>query len=255
MKIPKDIIGKIAILKFKKNTKKSEKIKQAKKILKQKNICTVVEKADKTKGRLRTIRTKFLAGEKTKQTIHKENNCRFKLNTETCYFSPRLSNERKQIASKVKKSDKVLVMFSGINPFGIVIAKLSKAEVVSIELGRECNKYAKINSEINKVQDKITLLQGDVKKIIPKLSKKFSIIVMPRPNLKETFLKQGFQAAKKNTKIYYYCFGKKQDLDKNLKEIKNTAKKHKKKIKILKTKKAGEIAPYEFRWRIDFVIL
>ena len=39
------------------------------------------------------------------------------------------------------------------------------------------------------------------------------------------------------------------------KKIKDEAKKAKKKIKILKIKQAGEIAPYKIRIRVDFEIL
>ena len=40
-----------------------------------------------------------------------------------------------------------------------------------------------------------------------------------------------------------------------LETIKEEAKKSKKPIKIIKVKKAGEIAPYKFRFRIDFRVL
>lgn len=249
-----DAIGDIAIVKFGRKTEKSEKLREAKRLLKRKNINTILEKIEKVKGRLRTIKTKFILGERKKETIHKENNCYFKLNVETCYFSPRLSEERKQIAKTVKRSDRVLVMFAGVNPYGIVIAKLSGAKVTAVELGRQCCGYARENSKLNKVEDKIKLLQGDVKKKVNKKLGKFDVIVMPRPNLRESFLKEAFRASKKGTRIFYYCFGKQKELNKNLEGIYKQAKKAKKKIKILKVKKSGEIAPYTYRYRVDFVV-
>jgi hypothetical protein len=43
---------------------------------------------------------------------------------------------RKNVASFVKKGERVLVMFAGVAPFPIVIAKHSKAkEIYSVELG------------------------------------------------------------------------------------------------------------------------
>src|SRR3989338_6439543 len=202
-----DILGNIAIMKFDKKTSKKQKLREVKKLLKRKDVKTVLEKADKVSGRLRTIKTRFIAGMNTKEAVYNENGCKFRLNVETCYFSPRWAEERKQIASRIRKKDKVLVMFSGVNPFGIIIAKKTGAEVVSVELGRECCKYAKENSKINKLIGRIQVIQGDVKsKITGKLGK-FDVIVMPRPNLKETFLKQAFLVSKKGTMIYYYCFG------------------------------------------------
>ena len=252
-----DIIGSIAIVKFKRDAKKSEKLKIAKQLLKRQNIKTILEKSDRVKGRLRTFKTKFLCGEKTKETIHKENNCKFKMNVETCYFSPRLAEERKQVAEKIKKQDKVLVMFSGVAPFPIVISKLSKArEIVAIELSRECNKYAHENLKLNKAYN-IELMQGDVKKVIKNWKKKlgkFSVIVMPRPNLKETFLKEAFSVSKKGTIIYYYGFCEEDKLNKMLEEIYKESKKARKKIKVLKIKKAGDIAPYKYRYRIEMKV-
>ncbi len=255
-----DVIGSIAIFKFPEEIKKKEKLKQSKKLLKnRKNIKTVLEKSEKVKGKLRTIKTKYLAGEKTLETVHKENNCFFKLNVETCYFSPRLSEERKQVAQKIKKNDRVLVLFSGVAPFPIVIEKISSPrEITAVEMGRQCHKYAKENIKINKMQNKIKLIQGDVKKQIPKLkkkNKKFEVVVMPRPNLKDTFLKEAFQVCKKGTRIFYYCFGRQEDLKQELREIKEQGKQEGKRIRILKKEKAGNIAPYKYRYRIEFKIV
>ena len=77
---------------------------------------------------------------------------------------------------------------------------------------------------------------------------------MPRPRLKESFLKEAFMLSKKNTRIFYYDFCKIEDKNKIIEKIKNEAKKSKKKIKILRIKNAGEIAPYKIRIRVDFVV-
>lgn len=246
-----DIIGCIAIMKFDKE-KKAGKLREVKKLLKRKNIKTVLEKTERVKGRLRTIKTRFLAGEKTKETVHKENSCLFKLDIDGCYFSPRLSEERKLVASKIKKKDKVLVMFSGVGPYAVIIAKKAR-EVTAIELSRVCSKYAQKNVKLNKLNN-VKLIQGDVKKKTKGLGK-FDKIVMPRPNLRETFLKQAFAVSKKGTMIYYYGFANQDKLSKLIEEIYRESKKARKKIKILKIKKAGDIAPYKFRYRVEIKVL
>ena len=165
-----DVIGNIAVLKQERGNRK-----RAERNLKQnKNIRAVVEKTERVKGRLRTLKTKYLAGEKTKEALHKENGCVFRLNIDTCYFSPRLASERARIAEKIRKikdirKKDVLVMFAGVGPFSIVIDKIAKPrKIVSIELGRECCKYEAMNVKLNKLNN-IEIMQGDVKKIIPKL--------------------------------------------------------------------------------------
>lgn len=253
-----DILGNIAIVKFPQHTSEDEKLKKAQEIVNQyKSVKTVLEKTNKVSGRLRTIKTKLIFGEKTLVADYKENGCIFKMNVETCYFSPRLAGERLEIAKMIKPKDKVLIMFSGVGPFSIVVAKHSKPrKIVSIELGKECCAYAKENVLKNKVQNIVEVLQGDVKKIIPKLiekKEKFDVVLMPRPNLKETFLSDALVVSKKNTKIIYYGFSPEAKKDEMVNNLVLEAKKLKRKIKVQKVVEAGDIAPYEHRYRIEIL--
>ena len=169
-----DFFGNVALVKFPDDVKKSVRVNFAEKILKeQKSIKTVLEKTGKFSGRLRKMKTKHLAGEKTKEVLYKENGCEFRFNIDNTYFSPRLSNERREIASKIRKGEDVLVMFAGVAPFSIVIAKNSGAKrVVSNELNRVANKYAVMNIERNNLKRKIELVPGDIKKVAGKLKTK-----------------------------------------------------------------------------------
>jgi tRNA (guanine37-N1)-methyltransferase len=273
-----DVVGNIVIVKFPREAKSKDKKEFAEKYLKEyPNVRTVLEKSAKFKGRLRTQKTKFLAGEKTKEALYNENGCTFRLNVDTCYFSPRLNSERKEIALLVKPNENVLVMFAGVAPFSVVIAKLSKAKkVVSVELNRECTKYAHENVKKNKLTN-VQVVQGDVKKVVPKLTKpsqvgfgerrekskdfsralkeKFDRIVMPRPQLKDSFLPTAFKAIKKGGTIHYYGFYPEIEVQKLKELIETEAKKAKKKIKILRIKKAGEVAMRKFRFRVDFKVV
>jgi len=252
-----DVLGNLAIAKFPEKFKLKDKKKFAESILKSNPaIRTVVEKKEKIKGRLRKLSTNFIAGEKTKEVLYKENDCFFRFNIDETYFSPRLSNERKEIALMIKPNENVLVMFAGVAPFSIVIAKKSKAKkVFSNEINRGANKYAEMNIKLNKVKDKVELVNGDIKRITPKIKEKFDVIVMPRPQLKDTFLEQAFMLSKNGTRIYYYDFCRVEDIDAVVEKVKNQAEKFGKKIKILKVKRAGEIAPYKTRLRVDFQII
>jgi len=252
-----NILGNIAVINFSKDVSNKEKKKLAEKILKDNSsVKSVLEKSGNFSGRLRKMKTSYLAGEKTKEVLYKENGCVFRFNIDTSYFSPRLSNERKELASLVKKGENVLVLFAGVAPFSIVIAKNSGAgKVVSNEINREANKYAKLNVKLNKVEDKVEIVPGDVKKVVAKLKEKFDVIVMARPQLKDTFLEDAFKVSKKGTRIYYYDFCNIDDVDLIVEKIKDEAKKAGKKIKILQKKSAGEIAPYKIRLRVDFIVV
>ena len=247
-----DIIGDIAILRFDSKAKSKDKKKIAGEFLKErKNLGAVLEKTEKIKGKLRIFKTRWLEGGKKTETIHKENNCLFKIDVSKCYFSPRLSGERLEIANKIKKNERVLVMFAGVSPYAIAISKISKAKkIVSIELGRECCRLGRENVNLNRAWN-VEILQGDVKRIVPRLKDKFDSVVMPRPQLKESFLKEAFLSVKRGGRIFYRAFGSEDELAKSIEKIEQEASKRKLKIKILSVKKSGDIAPRVYRWMIE----
>jgi tRNA (guanine37-N1)-methyltransferase len=282
IKAPFDILGNIALVKFPKETKAKEKKKFADSILKKnKSITTILEKTGKFSGRLRKQETKYIAGIKTKEALYRENNCVLRFNVDNAYFSPRLSNERKEITEKIKKGDKVLVMFAGVAPYSVAIAKNSNVGMVySNELNKVANKYGRLNAELNNVKSRIVFLDGDIKKIVKKIAdkrknvnsktqsslndsfhdkisvpSKFDSIIMPRPQLKDSFLREAFLLSKKGTRIFYYDFCKEDEIEAVIAKVKFEALENGKKIKILKVKRAGEIAPYRYRIRIDFKVL
>ena len=243
-----DVIGSIAIMPlFTENAKAiAEEILSG-----HKNIKSVYIRSEKIKGRLRKQKFRFLMGEKIKETIHKENGCFMKLNIDETYFSPRLSNDRLEIAKKVRRGEKVLVMFAGIGPYALVISRNSKArEIYSIEINKKASRYAEENVSLNKLNN-IKVIQGDVKKIIPKLKIKFDRIIMARPQLKETFFDTALKASKKGTIIHYHDFLWQEEINGKISYYKKTYKK----LKILGWKKAGDISPRRFRVRIDFKVL
>lgn len=261
-----DLLGNIAIVKFPKSKGIKDKKKFADKILEEnKQIETVLEKVGKFSGKLRKQKTKYVAGVKSKEAKYVENGCVFRFNVDKVYFSPRLSNERKEIAEEMKKGDKVLVMCAGVAPFPIVIAKNSKARrIYSNELNKEANKYARENIRLNKLRGRVVVLQGDIQKVAKKIKRgikgtlvplHFDAIVMARPQLEDTFLHEAFMLSKKGTRVYYYDFCDKGNMKEVVQKIKEQAKKDKKKIKILNKKVAGEIAASRNRVRIDFRVL
>ena len=71
---------------------------------------------------------------------------------------------------------------------------------------------------------------------------------MPRPNLKDTFLKTALKLSKKGTIIFYHGFGTKESV---LEEIKKDTKG---KIGKIKIRKAGDIGPYIYRWQAQFKV-
>ncbi|MEM5790661.1 MAG: class I SAM-dependent methyltransferase family protein [Candidatus Aenigmatarchaeota archaeon] len=255
-----DIIGSrekaIAITEIPEGLKGKEKI-IAEGIMKlNKNVKTVLKKVSERKGIERLREYEFLAGDENTEVVHKEFGYLLKLDPRKVYFSPREAEERQRIANKVKDSEKVLVMFSGIAPFCIAIAKKKNVKVYGIEINEEAHRYAKINVGMNGLSDKVVLIKGDVRKICPKLKEKFDRIVMPLPLGSENFLDLAFKCIKKGGIIHFYNWGSEENLYENgIKGIEKEARKLKKKVKILEMRKVLPYAPKRWKVCIDLKVL
>jgi tRNA (guanine37-N1)-methyltransferase len=167
LKTSYDTVGSIAILEIDELLRKKEKLIAEALLQSNKNIKTVLRKDDKHDGEFRTQKLKWLAGEKTKETMYKENGVSLMLDVEKVYFSPRLSTERKRIAEQVKKGEDILVMFSGCAPYPCVLSKNTKAKsIIGIESNPEGHIYGLKNLELNKLRN-VVLINDDVKKAVP----------------------------------------------------------------------------------------
>lgn len=251
-----DVVGDILIFsEFPKELDKKEKLIGTTILENYPHIKTILKKIKKYSGRFRTPKLKVIAGEKKKETIHRENNVLIKLDIEKVYFSTRMSSERKRIAELVKPNESILVMFSGCAPYPLVIAKNSKCrEVYGIEINPIAHKYALENVKKNKMDNKIKIFLGDVKKILPNLNKKFDRILMPLPKGGENFLELALKHIKSNGTIHFYDFLNENEFYKAEEKIKKACEKVKKKYKILNIVKCGQYAPGFFRVCVDFEV-
>ena len=236
-KIPRsyEVVGDILIFSdFPKELNKKEKTIGEYLIKTLKNINVVTKKTKSFSGKYRTQKLKIIAGEKRKETIHKENGVKIKVNPEKAYFSVKSATERLRIANLIKKQEKVLVMFSGVAPFPLTIAKHSKAkEIYGIEINPIAHKYAEEN---------IKVFKGDVNKILPKLNEKFNRIVMPLPKTSEKYFDLALKYINPKGKIHLYIF----EREDNFKKLKEKYQKYNPKII-----KAGSPSPGNYRVCLD----
>ncbi|NYZ78795.1 class I SAM-dependent methyltransferase family protein [Candidatus Micrarchaeota archaeon] len=203
-----DVIGSIAIIEVPKELEKREKLIADSLLSVHRNVKSVYKKLGPMEGVYRTRKLKFLAGDKGTVTEYRENNCRFRLDIAKVYFTPRLSFERLRIAEQVKPGEHILALFAGVGPFPIVIAKMQpNVKIHAIELNPDAVKYMEENIRLNRMQEVITPLLGDVKEVIPKkFVNSADRILMPLPKGAEKFLAEAFLAAKKDCIIHFYQF-------------------------------------------------
>jgi tRNA G37 N-methylase Trm5 len=215
LKTAYDIVGAIAILDIQDELKKKEKLIANTLLLTNNNIKTVVKKVGIRGGQLRLQKYEVLAGENTKETVHRESGMNIKLNIEQVYFSVRLATERLRICKQVKQDEHVLIMFSGCAPYCCVLAKNSKAKMVyGIELNKHGHLYGRDNVIQNKLQN-VFLMQGDVKKIMPEITKhliglktsmktkELARVLKEKPSIMELFVSydECTKQTKKQTKL------------------------------------------------------
>ena len=174
--VPKsyDIIGKIAIVDFDQlNTIVDKNVLSYKKKVAEallsvnKSVETVYEKKSEVKGRYRLKELKVIYGDDDPETIHKENDCIFKLNVKKTYFTPRLVFERKRVSSNSFKKQEIIVdMFSGVGPFSIQIAKKNDVKIYAFDVNPSAYKHLTENIEMNKMKGEVIAHNIDVKKLL-----------------------------------------------------------------------------------------
>ena len=251
-----DVVGDILIFsEFPRELSKKEKIIGQTILENYHHIKTVLKKTKKYSGKFRTPELKVIAGENRKETLFKENDVLIKLDVEKVYFSPRMSSERKRIASLIKPNESVLVMFSGSGAYPLVIAKNTKCrEVCGIEINPVAHRYALENIKKNNLENKIELFAGDVRKMLPKISKKFDRILMPLPKGGESFLDLALKHIKKKGIAHFYDFEHEGELYKSEEKVTKACKKSKKRCKILRIVKCGQYSPRFYRVCVDFLV-
>ena len=125
-----DQLGDIVIIEFDGSKGKEKEIAQ---ILMDSNrsIKTVLAKAGAISGKYRVRKLRYVAGKKNFIATYVENGCRFRFDTRKVFFSNRLSYERSRIIKLVKDRERIMVMFAGIGPFAIEIAKAKRHTKIS----------------------------------------------------------------------------------------------------------------------------
>jgi tRNA (guanine37-N1)-methyltransferase len=218
------------------------------------SISTVLRKGGAVKGRFRTRKFYFVAGKRNYVANYRENGCTFRFDVRTSFFSTRLAYERKRIAGLVKDGEKVVVMFSGVGPFAIEIAKARKnCKVVAIELNKEAHKAALLNKKLNRVEN-VVLVQGDVKKLAPMYLNFADRIVMPLPKGASKFLGEALLVAKKGCVVHYYAFCRADREQEAVEGIRKFVESHGRRFRLLKKRTVRPYSAREIEIVVDFTV-
>jgi tRNA wybutosine-synthesizing protein 2 len=150
----------------------------------------------------------FLAGENNPIVEHKEHGVMYRFDFTKIMFSKGNLKERKLLAKFVKDGEVIVDMFAGIGYFSLPIAMHSNVkEIYSIELNPLSYDFLVENIKINRLEEKITAINGNSKVEVIKLSnsgvKADRVIMGVFPAPKE-FIKEALTVAKDEGTMYHY---------------------------------------------------
>lgn len=206
-------------------------------------------------GEFRTIPLTVIAGENRKETIHREYGVSLLVNPETVYFSVRSGTERKRIADLVAPGEEVLVMFSGIGPYPLIINANSRAgAIVGIEKNRQAHEYALGNLARNKRSRNVQLYCGDVAEILPGLGRIFDRIVMPLPKDGERFLPLALSVLRGNGVLHFYDMRHADGFAESVEKVRTACGGQRRSLLSAAVVKCGHCAPRTFRICVDACI-
>ncbi|MGP3668293.1 MAG: class I SAM-dependent methyltransferase [Candidatus Bathyarchaeota archaeon] len=222
-----------------------------------KNVKTVLRKASPRKNIFRVREYELLLGDHNTEVLHKEYGCLFKLDPQKVYFSPRESTERLRIAEKVNPSEDVLVMFGGVCPYSIVIAKRQPLvkKILTVELNPIAYNYCLENVKLNKVNDKVYPIFGDVKDVCPKFEGKFDRVIMPLPKGGYQHLDLAISCLKNYGFLHFYHWATEEDLFSDAEKlVREAAKKLGRELEVMGKKKVLPYGPRTWKVCIDVKI-
>ncbi len=200
-----DQVGEIIIVRIPDSLLSKKKIIGETLLEQVKTAKSVFYQSSSVEGEYRTRSLEILAGADKTETEYKEFGCRFIVDVEKAFFSPRLSTERDRITDLVHEGETVINMFGGVGMFSIIIAKRKKCTVYNIDINPIASKLCKKNIELNKLKGKVISINGDATKIIEEqLKDKGDRVLMLLPERSDEFLNSAISATKNNGIIHYY---------------------------------------------------
>jgi len=201
-----DQIGDIIIVRIPDSLLSKKKIIGETLLEKVKTAKSVFYQSSSVEGDFRTRDLEILAGVDKTETEYKEFGCRFIVDVEKAFFSPRLSTERDRIADLVQDGEIVINMFGGVGMFSIIAAKRKKCTVYNMDINPIAAKLCEKNIELNKkLVGRVVSIHGDAAKIIDEQFRdQGDRVLMLLPERSDEFLNSAILATKSNGIIHYY---------------------------------------------------
>ncbi|MFP4115705.1 MAG: class I SAM-dependent methyltransferase [Candidatus Aenigmatarchaeota archaeon] len=251
-----EVIGDVAIIEVPEELEHRKELIGEKLMELNKHIRTVLREVSGRKGTFRTRDYELIAGEEDTETLHKEHGARFRLDPREVYFSEREGKERQRIVEQVGEGETVMAMFAGVGPYPIVIANQVDVEkIYAVELNPCAYKYLEENVSLNKLDDVVEPMEGDVRKLCPDYFGECDRVLMPLPKGSEDFLELAMKCLKDRGTVHYYSWSEEEDLyEEAEKELKEAAEELGKEVNIKDKRKVLPYAPGKWKICLDCIV-
>ncbi len=220
-----------------------------------KGVKTVLRKAGAVKGKYRKRAFALVAGKRNYIAEYRENGSVFRFDVRKTFFSPRLAYERKRIVDLSKDGENVVVMFAGVGPFAIEIARKNRRSVVTaIELNKDSYRYMLENIKINKTSN-VNAALGDANRAEEVVEGLADRVIMPLPMKAHEFLSTAMMISKDKGVIHYYAFGDSEDpFSEGIKLVKGCADANGRSARIINKRVVRPYSSRSVEVAIDFTV-
>jgi len=247
-------IGDVVIIKLQKELKKYKK-QIGRTYADVLNCKTALEDISGITGVYREPNVEIIYGKKETETIHRENNIRYKLDPRKIMFSSGNMDERIRMAKISNSKETVVDLFAGIGYFTLPIAVYSKPKkIFACEINPVSYKYLCDNIVLNDVTDIVQPLLGNNKETAPK--NVADRIIMGYIENTHKFLQTAIDCLKNKTGIIHYHEVCPDELfpDRPLKHVLKASERNGKKANLLKYKHIKSYAPGVGHYVLDIKI-
>ncbi len=206
-----DVIGDVAILKLEETLiAHAPQIADALMATNQRLRSVALDRG--VKGEMRVRDLEPLRGSHDLSSVHTEYGVSMEVDPSLAYFNPRLSRERKRIADLVSDGEVIADMFAGVGPFPLVICKHSSpSHVFAIDLNPQAVAMMRRNILRNRLQDRISAIEGDSKESVRKLPD-LDRVIMNLPHMSEEFLFYALYKLRPGGVVHLYKILERDDL-------------------------------------------
>lgn len=203
-------------------------------------------------GEYRTIPLKILAGERRLETEVREFGVRLRLHPAQVYYSVRSGNERRRIASLVHPGERILVLFSGVAPYPLILSRYSSAAaIVGIEKNPLAHRFAEENLRLNRGTSNIKLYCGDVHEVMPALGEHFHRLLMPLPTQAAEYLHEAMAVLRPGGTLHFYALCRQKEFARSLETVAAAARAARRQVIDAMVVRCGHCGPRTYRICID----